>query len=302
MKRVLIIFIFLNIAGWNIQAQQMPMYSQYMFNGAAINPAYAGSQDAFYASILWREQWVGVEGAPSTQTLSIHSPLKNQKIAIGGLLYQDQIGVTTNRAIIPQLTYRIPSDNGIMSFGLQAGVINYDADYSEISSTDPAFKNVTINSWKPTFGFGIYYYTDKFYLGASIPQMNEIYIDDTNDSSEAVLTTHAFVTGGYVFDINADIKLKPHLLVKYAKGSPLGFDMNVTAIFRDVLWTGVSYRYQESFTGLLKLQVTEGLQFGYSYDFMTNKDWRIYSSGTHELMLSYRFTFDKNTTVTPKYF
>ncbi|NMM49177.1 PorP/SprF family type IX secretion system membrane protein [Marinigracilibium pacificum] len=302
MIRSIIITAVLSMVCGIVHAQQIPMYSQYMFNGSAINPAYAGSQDAFYTSIIWREQWVGIEGAPSTQTLALHSPLNNQKIALGGIIYQDKIGVTTNRAIIPQVTYRIPSDNGIMSFGLQAGVVNYDADYSEISTTDPAFRNVVINTWKPTFGFGIYYYTDNYYVGASIPQMNEIYIDNENDSSQAVLTTHAFITGGYVFDVNADIKLKPHVLIKYANGAPLGFDLNVSALFREVLWTGVSYRYQESLSGLLKLQITNGLQFGYSYDFLTKRDWRVYSSGTHELMLSYKFTFEKKTTVTPKYF
>jgi type IX secretion system PorP/SprF family membrane protein len=282
--------------------QQQVMFTQYMFNGLAINPAYAGGHETMSMTALMREQWTGLDGAPSTQTFSVHSPLKKERFSLGLLFMHDKIGVTNQNGVYGSYAYRIPvSKKGRLAFGLSGGATFYNAQFSKVSSTDPAFMN-DIRLAQPNVGFGVYFNTDRFYAGISMPQLIQTTFSNNSADSDSKLLRHYFATAGYVFDVSPSVKLKPNLMVKAVSGAPVQFDLNLNALFRDVLWLGFSWRTFDSFDAILQFQMTEQLQVGYSYDFATTTDLSRVNGGSHELMINYRFTFTKSRIVTPRYF
>ena len=290
------------LAGFVTHGQQQVMFTQYMFNGLAINPAYAGSHETMSVTALARQQWTGLDGAPSTQTLSVHSPLKNERFSLGMLFLHDKIGVTEQNGIYGSYAYRIPiNKKGKLAFGLQGGATFYNAKFSKVSLTDPTFTS-DIRLGQPNIGFGMYYNTDRFYAGLSMPQLIQTTFDKNNPDSDSKLIRHYFASAGYVFDLSPQVKLKPNILIKAVPGAPVEFDLNVNALLRDIFWVGISWRTFDSFDAILQFQVNEQLQVGYSYDFATTTDLKRVNGGSHELMVSYRFTFSKSRIVTPRYF
>lgn len=284
-------------------AQQQVMFTQYMFNYLALNPAYAGSHESLNASALLREQWTGLDGAPSTQTFSIHSPVRNQKMGLGFLFLHDKIGVTNQNGAYLSYAYRIPFLNGgKLAMGIQGGFVNYHAKFSLVSSTDPTFATGDVREWQPNFGAGLYYSTDRFYAGLSLPQLIETTFDKHNTDSDSKLVRHYFLSSGYVFDLNEDLKLKPNVLVKYVSGAPLEIDLNTNLLIKETVWIGFSWRSFDSIDAILQLQITERIQLGYSYDFATQSDLRRINSGSHEFMLNYRIPRRGERIVTPRYF
>ena len=283
--------------------QQQVMFTQYMFNAMAINPGYAGTHESMSISALLREQWTGLDGAPSTQTLSAHTPIKNQKFGLGVLFLHDKIGVTDQNGFYGSYAYKLPFENGNkLSLGIQAGVTHYMARYSQVSDTDPNFAGGDISEAHFNFGFGAYYYSKRFYLGFSIPQLVEQQFDRNNLDSDSRMVRHYFVTGGYVMDLNKSLKLKPNMLLKVVEGAPAELDLNANLLINEVLWVGLSWRSFDSFDALVQLQITDQLQLGYAYDFATTSELRRVHSGSHEIMLNYRFTFSRSRVVTPRYF
>lgn len=249
-----------------------------------------------------REQWTGLDGAPKTQTFSVHSPLKKERFSLGLLFLHDNIGVTNQNGIYGSYAYRIPvSKKGKLAFGLQGGATFYNAQFSKISVTDPVFIS-DVRLAQPNVGFGMYYNTDRFYAGISVPQLIQTTFSSNKSDSDSKLVQHYFASAGYVFDLSPSIKLKPNLLVKVVNGAPMQFDLNANALFRDVLWVGLSWRSFDSFDAILQLQVTDQLQIGYSYDFATTTELARVNGGSHELMINYRFVFTKTRIVTPRYF
>ncbi|ADR21229.1 membrane protein [Marivirga tractuosa] len=302
-KRVskLILFLMLNISF--AYAQQQVMYTQYMFNGLAINPAYAGSHETLSLTALAREQWIGIDGAPSTQTFSAHAPIKSKRIGVGLLFLNDEVGVTSQTGAYGSYSYKINfNDNSTLSMGISGGFTYFDAAFSEVSSVDPSFQSGDIKEFQPNVGLGLYYYTDRFFAGISTPQVLETTFDKNNEDSDSKLLRHYFASVGYVMDINHFLKLKPHLLVKYVEGAPVEFDVNASVLFQEVVWLGVSWRSFDSIDAILQLQVSNKIQIGYAYDFYTTTDLSRVNVGSHELMLNYRFDFSKNKVVTPRYF
>ena len=303
MKKLLVVvhLWFLTLATYG---QQQVMFTQYMFNGLAINPAYAGIHEGLSASILWREQWVGFEGAPSTQTLSLHSPIGQSSASYGGMIIRDKIGVTEQIGAMGAAAYRIfISEDARLSFGLQASMTNFRADYIDSTTgSDPLLSQSNINEFKPNFGFGLLYHSDKYYLGFSIPQMLNQSFDQTNESSESQLVRHYFLTGGVVIDLNPDFKLKPNVLIKYVKGAPVQLDLNLNLLIKEIVWVGASYRSFDSIDLLMQLQLTPRLQLGYAYDLSTSSELRSVNSGSHEIMLNYVFQLTKTRAVSPRYF
>lgn len=299
-----LICIFSLLAGFNAAyGQQQVMFTQYMFNGLAINPAYAGSHESISMSLLAREQWTGLDGAPSTQTFAVHTPFVNQRIGLGLLVLHDKIGVTEQTGTYASYSYKIPFENGSnLAFGVQAGLTSFNAKFSEVSSTDPTFSNGDIKELHPAFGFGMYYSNKRMYAGLSIPQLNQRVIDGELADSDSKLVRHYFGTFGYLFTLNQSLKLKPSVLLKVVKGAPAEMDFNANLIINDVLWLGLSYRSFDSFDALFQVQVTNKLQIGYSYDLATSSEIRRINSGSHEFMLHYLFSFDKKKIVTPRYF
>lgn len=272
--------------------QQQVMYTQYMFNGLALNPAYAGSHESISVTALAREQWTGLDGAPSTQTLSIHSPVKNERVGVGLLFLHDKIGVTDQTGIYTSYSYKLPFEDGsTLAMGLQGGVTFYNARFSEVSDVNPAFANGDVREVHPNFGFGAYYTKDRLFAGFSIPQLMHSSFDRDNEDSDSWIVRHYFASAGYVFDLNPDLKLKPHVLMKAVKGAPVEFDVNASVLIKERVWLGVSWRSFDSFDALFQIQVNNQLQFGYSYDFATTTELRRVNSGSHEIMLNYRFAW-----------
>lgn len=304
------------------KAQQDAMYSQYMFNGLAINPAYAGTRNVLSATGLFRRQWAGkkIEGAPITETFTIDAPMPKRKTGLGLNLVNDKIGVTNSLAIDLVYAYRIKINRyKTLSLGIQAGIWQYRANFTDVSlSKDPvlqqdgSFQN-NINRWDPNFGFGAYYYTKIFYAGLSIPHMLNTRLiskEETvnsaygflSDSEKARQFRHAFFTMGYLMKFKKKyLKLKPSILVKYVYGAPVELDLNANLWFYEKYAVGLSVRTADAVALLLEAQVNKQWRFGYSYDYSYTQ-LRRYNSGSHELMVRYEFSYQKSKLLTPRYF
>lgn len=297
----MVLFITLHSA----RAQQQVMYTQYMFNGIVLNPAYAGSHESMSLTAIARKQWTGMDGAPGTETFTAHTPLKNDRVGLGLIFSHDHIGVTHQYNVNIAYSYWIPVAGGKLAFGLQGGFSNYNNAFADLyvgaqGDIDPNFAS-NVNVFSPTIGSGLYFYTDKLYLGFSSPQLIT-YQSHLGETAYTRQARHYFLTGGYVFDITPSLKYKPGFLLKMVEGAPAQFDINSHLLFREVLWTGVSYRSMESMSALLQVQLTDQLRFGYSYDFPMGRTLSRVNSGSHELMLNYSFTFYKSGYVSPRYF
>ena len=306
-KKILLIFLLI-LSGAKTYAQYDPMFTQYMFNEMYINPAYAGSRDNVSATMLYRNQWLGLEGAPKTETFSIHCPLRSQKIGVGLNVMNEEIGVTHNLGIFGNYAYRIRMGEGHFSLGLQAGIISHQERFSEIKTADPNDKKFSANTPNlilPNAGFGIYYYTEKYYAGLSIPRLIENKIDvsksDMVTNSANTKNWHYFFTGAYVFDLTEDFKLKPCVMAKIVNGAPLEFDINANLLVKEFWWIGAGYRTGDAITFLTSFQLTRQLRLGYSYDYTTTL-LQSYTNGTHEITLGYDFSLDKKRVVTPRLF
>ena len=285
------------------QAQQQAMYTQYMFNGLAINPAYAGSQGALNLTALARKQWHGFAGAPSTQTFSAHAPLRDETMGLGLLLTHDEIGVTNQYGAYAVYAYRIKMSRGTLSAGLQAGFNSYRAGFSQVlvrEGDDVSFSADDAEAFLPNFGTGLYYNTTRFYAGFSLPML----LTNNYPGSEGQLARqyrHWFFTTGYVLDLNADLKLKPNLLVKAVEGAPIEVDINANLLIKELLWVGLSYRSFDAISALIELQATPQFRIGYAYDY-TLTDLQQVNTGSHELMLNYRLVRKDKKMLTPRYF
>jgi type IX secretion system PorP/SprF family membrane protein len=312
MLRYFYVTILLVISALSVTAQQVATYAQYMFNTLAINPAYAGQHEALSATVLARFQNVGLPGAPNTQTFSAHSPLLNKRIALGMLVIHDQLSVINQTGVHFQYAYRIPinpKNKSSISFGLQAGLSMYNAAYTKLdiySNTnpnappDPAFSQ-DVRESRPNMGAGIFYSTQYAYFGFSMPHMlNNVF--ERGEEFETVYQSKPLIfTGGYVFTLNRMLKLKPNFLFKVLDGRPVEFDINANLLFDEVLWVGVSYKSSQQVALLTQLQLNDQIQFGYSYS-ITAGPIRTVELGSHEVMLNYRFRFNKKGVVSPRYF
>lgn len=301
-KYTLLLILALVAGSGSLLAQQQQMFTQYMFNQLAINPAYAGTDNAANITFLTRHQWIGVEGAPSTQTLSMHAPFPKRKIGLGLQIINDKIGPINQFGLYASYAYLIPMSFGTLSAGLQVGFNTYREDLTGIrtSSPDAAFGDV-VSAFLPNAGAGVWFHAEDWYVGVSLPQMINHSVTSADSEVASTLVRHWFFTSGYVYPINADIKLKPNVLMKVVQGAPVQFDLNLNVLFQDVLWAGVSWRSFDSFDFLVEALVTPQLRFGYSYDTSTSA-LRLVNSGSHELMLNYRLAFEKDRLLTPRYF
>ncbi|WP_158281486.1 PorP/SprF family type IX secretion system membrane protein [Sediminitomix flava] len=299
-KALLTVFVVLAFT-FKVNAQQQSLFSQYMNNMLTINPAYVGSQKALSLTAVAREQWIGLDGAPSTQTFSAHLPIERKNIGVGMMLTNDRIGVTKQNGVAFSYAYKIKMLGGELSMGIKGGFINYSIIYSDISETDPSFQEGNVSEVHPDIGLGLYFNTNKFYLGLSAPQIT-LSEKETNDiRPESALIPHYFIQGGYVFDINPDLKLKPSFMTKIVEGAPIEVDINANVYLRDLVGLGVSWRSMDAVVLLGQVQITNRLQFGYAYD-ITTTDVRQVSAGSHEIFLNYRIPISKSKIITPRYF
>ena len=285
-------------------SQQDAMFTQYMFNEVTINPAYAGSHDVISMTGLLRKQWVGIDGAPSTQSFNVHSPIRNKRIGLGLSLMNDKIAVSNNLTVNGAFSYKVPlSETMTLQFGLQAGITNNKTDLGSLfveDGTEEVFASGSVSKVLPNFGAGTYLFTEKFYFGLSIPQFMNNSLS-TGGVSLAKQERHYFVTSGYVFTISPKVKFKPSIFYKYVSGAPMELDVTGSVVLQDKFWVGLAWRSFDSADLLLGLQATEQLFLGYAYDYSLTS-LNDYTSGSHEIVVNYRFSFSPTKVITPRYF
>jgi len=306
-----------------VYAQQDKMFSQYMFNMLALNPAYAGSRDVLSMTGLYRNQWSGIEGAPQTATFTIDMPLNRERVGVGLQVYNDRLGEWNETGALASYAFRIKvGDRSTMALGLQGGAISLRWNLADVITSvnggDPAFAQ-NISKFLPSFGTGIYLSNDRSYLGFSVPQLikNRL-LGNGSTASAVVQRRHAYAMGGFVISLSPSLKLKPSTLVKYVEGAPLGIDGNLNVWIADRIGIGTSYRRnqfnsyenlkansgvykQDAIVGMIEVQLSDQLRLGYAYDRMLN-NLKTFGPNSHEFMLRYEFGYGKNKILTPRYF
>jgi type IX secretion system PorP/SprF family membrane protein len=284
-------------------AQQDSQYTMYMYNTANINPAYAGSRETLTAFLLHRSQWMGLDGAPITNSFAVNAPLGDSNFGWGISFVNDQLGPTSENEVSLDLAYFIQiSDNFKLSLGLKGTANLFKLDVTELDiydPLDPQFQNMN-TEFSPNVGSGLYLFSDKAYLGFSVPNLFETYNYNDNDTQINKEKMHFYLIGGYVFDLSDNLKFKPAFLSKAVEGSPLQTDITGNFLIHDKLTLGISYRWDASVSGLAGFQISESWFIGYGYD-METTELANYNSGSHEIFLRYEF-FNNNRISDPRFF
>ncbi|WP_425433045.1 PorP/SprF family type IX secretion system membrane protein [Flavobacterium album] len=288
-----------------LHAQQDPQYTQYMYNTLTVNPAYTGSTGNLEATLQHRTQWVGIDGAPQTQAFSIHSPMFDEHVGLGLSVVNDRLGPSNETYVNGNFSYTIPLGlDTKLAFGLRAGARMLNIDWSKgraYQDGDPLLNTNINNRINPTIGSGIYVYDEKWYAGISVP--NFLRSDYYNDVQEATVQDrlHYYVMGGYVFDLTEDVKFKPAVLAKIVSGSPLIVDASANFLLQDIVTLGVSYRWDDSVSGLAGFQITKGIFAGYSYDYSVTQ-LNKYNNGSHEIILRFQLVPNGSRIKSPRFF
>ncbi|WP_298349018.1 type IX secretion system membrane protein PorP/SprF [uncultured Dokdonia sp.] len=284
-------------------AQQDPQYTQYMYNMNVVNPAYAGLKEGLAINLLYRNQWSSLDGSPETFTLAAHSPI-SEKVGLGVSLIRDELGPVKETNAYADFSYTIDvSSTFKLALGIKAGATFHEVGLVDLELQDPgdAFFSQNINQTYPNVGTGAFLYSDKFYVGLSVPNLlNSVHLD-TNELKIGSETNHYFVTSGYVFQVSDNVKLKPSVMVKSAFDAPVSFDANVNALFLEKFELGVSYRYDDSFSGIVGFQATPEFRIGYAYDAVTSEINNIAPS-SHEIIITYNILRNKKALRSPRYF
>lgn len=307
MKRIIknIIGLVVLFASSYVLAQQDAQYTQYMYNTVVINPAYAGTRNVLSINGIHRSQWVGLEGSPRTQTLSVHSPMGEQ-VGMGLNIVRDEIGPSIETYANVDFSYTLPlsNDGTKFSFGIKGGFYSLNVDFTKLliyNPTDAPIQNNNINKISPTIGVGGYLYSNKWYLGLSTPNLLKTDHYTNSSVSRATEEMHLYAIGGYVFDINPDLKFKPATLFKMVKGAPLSVDMSANFLINNKVTLGASYRLDAAVGALAGFQVSDQLMLGYAYDYDTT-EIRGYTSGSHEFFIRFEFITRVRGNVSPRFF
>ena len=289
-------------------AQQDPQYTQYMYNMNVVNPAYAGSRGTLSLGLLGRSQWTSVDGAPKTLTFDVHAPL-GKKVGVGLSVIADEIGPAKETNIYADVSYTLTtSEEGRLAFGLKGGVTLLNVNLLDVvlpqtgSAGDPVFDE-NINDTFPNFGAGVYYYTNKWYAGFSVPNiMKSEHLDKDNINTKASEEVHYFLTGGYVFDLSSTVKFKPSLMFKGVAGAPVSVDINANFLMYDRFEVGASYRIEDAVSLLFNFGVTPDFRIGYAYDYTISEFSNSQTGGSHEIILLYDIDFSKKNVKSPRFF
>jgi type IX secretion system PorP/SprF family membrane protein len=301
-----IIFAFILFCNLSVVAQQDPLFSQYMFNKLLVNPAYAGSRETFTVDVLNRIQWVGIDGAPRTMTLAAHSILGNNKVGLGGYVYRDELGPTINQGAMATYSYRIQTQKGWFSFGIQGGIKHFNFDWNAIQTEYPdyIFYPKDVQRITPDLNLGFYYYTQRFFLGLSSKQMleNEYGIAEyEGKTSFSRLARHFYAMTGFAMPINDKMVFRPSMMAKYVNNAPVQFDFNASILFGDIFWVGVAYRTEKAVIMLTELTIAKGIRLGYSFDLYLN-ELQLHNKGSHEFRLGFDIEGKRDRMKTPRYF
>ncbi|MEG0762112.1 type IX secretion system membrane protein PorP/SprF [Flavobacterium sp. FlaQc-28] len=301
MKKLSLIFIFFSVVGF---AQQDAQYTQYMYNTINVNPAYAGSRGVMSVFGLYRTQWIGLDGAPKTSSFSLNTPINNSDIGIGVSLVNDKIGPTNENTLSTDISYSIPtSETFKLSFGIKATANLFNLDINKLNPEDqgdPQFQDLN-NKFSPNIGAGVYWHSDKAYVGFSIPNFIETNRYDDNDVAIFKDKINYYLMAGYVFDLNYYLKFKPAVLTKMVQGAPLQVDLSGNFMFNEKFVVGLAYRWSASLSAMAGFQVSEGMYIGYAYDRETTK-LNNYNSGSHEIFLRFEFFNNYNKMISPRFF
>lgn len=283
-----------------VSAQQDPQYTQYMYNMNVVNPAYAGSKESLSIGLLYRNQWAGFDGAPTTYTFSAHSPI-GEKTGLGVSAISDEYGPVTETNAYVDFSYTIGLGGATkLAFGVKAGATFQDVglmDLDVIDGSDPAFSS-NVNETYGNFGAGLLLYTDNYYIGVSMPNILETVHLDAEGHEYGSEQRHFFATAGYVFQLSENTKFKPSTLVKTAIGAPLSFDINANFLFYDRFEIGASYRYEDAVSGLVSFRATDWVQIGFAYDYTISD----IEEPSYEAFLLFDIYFKEKTFVSPRYF
>lgn len=305
MNRFFIFFIilFLFIAEDRVAiAQQQPLYSQYMFNGVVINPAHIATENEYSnITLMHRQQWVGIPGAPKTNTLSFSTPINATKTSLGLLAVQDKAGVNTQTEIAILVSQSINlAENAYLAIGASAGANFLKQDDLLLNaSNDPLFDK-NISSTRGDVGFGITFFTDRFFVGLSAPSFRKLsLINSSNYDIKG--DSHYYISSGYLFDLTPIIKFKPTVLLKKIGESQITGEITANILLNNVIWIGAGWRQSESLIGMTQFQFTNSIKLCYSYDYVTKRELQTVQQGSHEVALSFRFG-SKGRIVSPSYF
>lgn len=302
---------FLILGNLTINAQQLPMYTHYMYNTLVVNPAYAGSRDALTVTGLYRSQWVDFKGAPVSQTLTMHTPLGNEHIGVGLAVGNDKIGATNSTSVVADFAYRMQlTEKSKLALGVSAGANMFQANLRSLNldqQTDPTFQNNISNHITPNFGVGAYYSRERFYAGVSTPallQNNYSVVKNTAGGNLIGKEQRSyFLIAGAVINISDNLAFKPTTLVKTTVGAPIQVDLTASFIIMKKLLLGAMYRSGDAAGLLVGFDITNQLHIGYSYDWSYGLETFKYNQGSHELMLRYDFIFGSKKQIhSPRYF
>jgi len=305
-KSILVAIVLLSSI-WSASAQQDPMFTQYMHNAVTINPAYAGSRGTLNFVAMDRQQWVGMEGAPKTLTFSVNSPFTGYHVGVGLSVIHDEIGPTKQTGIYADYSYHLKiTEKTKLAFGLKGGMNFYDINLLNLrgaQNDDQLMLDGVRKLYLPNFGVGSYLYSDRFYVGFSIPKILQNNLSDDKNTSQYANKEerHIFLTGGIVLDISENIKFKPSTTLRMVSGSPVSAELSAAVLLQDRLWIGAMYRFEDAIGALIKFDLTKQLSIGYSYD-MSQSDLRPFNQGTHEIYVSYDVAFKNRKILSPRYF
>ncbi len=297
--------VLLGCTSTQMQGQQDPQYTNYMYNHTYINPAYAGSEQGVNIFGLYRTQWVGLYGAPKTATLAVDTPLGRSGLGLGVNFTNDRLGAMDENTLAVDLSYGIDLNSAYkLAFGLKGSGGLLNVDYSKLSiyeERDPVVANNVDNSFSANLGVGAFLYSEKAYVGLSAPHLFTQSRYDDNAVNTLRQRMHLYATGGYVFDLNYNLKFKPAAMVKMVAGTPLQVDLSANFMFREKFTFGAAYRWDASVSGLVGFQALENLLIGYSYDADTTKLAR-YNSGSHEIFLRFTLFNSLKRVTAPRFF
>jgi type IX secretion system PorP/SprF family membrane protein len=302
-KLTLLVLLLVVLCAEVASAQQDPQYTQYMYNMNVVNPAYAGSKESLSITALYRNQWTGFDDAPVTFTFSAHSPISD-KIGLGLSAIKDELGPVSETNVFADFSYTLEVGATMkLALGLKAGFTFHDVGLVGLDLQDGGdpFFSQDINNTYPNIGAGAFLYSDKFYVGLSVPNLlTSVHLDE-NGIMYGSETNHFFGTAGYVFQVSDSFKLKPSVMVKTAFDSPVSYDVNINALYLEKFELGASYRLDDSFSALVGFQVTPNVRIGYAYDYITS-EIKTVAGASHEVILSFDLFFKKRTMRSPRYF
>jgi len=309
-RKQIILGVFLSMVCLLGQAQQDAMYTHYMFNTQVINPAYAGSREAFTMTALHRSQWAShFDGNPVTQTLTMHTPARNENIGLGLSFFNDKLGPEKTTSLYADFAYQVRlSEKSTLRFGLKGGVSMHSIDYAGLNpdiEDDPVLYGNPNSLWLPNFGFGLYYARERFYAGISVPRlMEENFLDNSvSGGAQFALQRHYFFIMGTYLSLTDDIDLKPTTYVKVTPGAPIELDLTANFIFYDKFILGAMFRTRDAIGALAGFKITDQWTLGYSYDWSVMNRIPNNNFGSHEIVLRYDFIFlDSHRIKSPRYF